>query len=117
MLLCRRRRDDLKIDAHPLHHRAARGDVEHQVRQQLALLGVGGPAFRGHIAAIGIVHRIVMAGDQRIDALADGMGVHINDGHAIHFTQFSSATGANRSSLMTCLTAHRGVGIADRYAG
>ena len=33
MLLRRRRRDDLKIDAHPLHHLAARGDVKHQPRQ------------------------------------------------------------------------------------
>jgi hypothetical protein len=37
-------------------------------------------------ALAGIVHRIVLAGDQRLDAFADGMGVHIDDRHAVHFT-------------------------------
>ena len=97
MLLRRRRGDDLKIDPHPLHRLAPRGDVEHQSRQQPALLGVGGPAFRGHVAAIGIVHRIVLAGYQRLDALAEGVGVHIDDGHGDLWVQFSSAaSGARR---------------------
>ena len=36
-----------------------------------------------------------MADDQRLDAFADSMGVHIDDGHADYFTQFNSAAGAN----------------------
>jgi hypothetical protein len=47
-----------------------------------------------------------MAGDQRLDAFADSMGVHIDDGHAIHFTQFGerSATTRLRSRLYSLHT-------------
>ena len=96
MLLRRRRRDHLKIDAHALHCLAARGDVEHQARQQLALHCVGGTASRRHVTAIGIVHRVVMTCHQRLDPFAERMGMHIDDGHASLFVQLSSAAVGTR---------------------
>jgi len=60
-----------------------------------------------------------MAVDQRLDAFADGMGVHIDDGHAIHlyFNSVRRPVGRQRVFAQDFIIAHRGVGKADRYAG